>query len=80
MKIKLKITVQSAHEKLTVLLLKFRIEFSIQNVSQQLQQAVDAYDDLRNQKQGQQKYALTHVRRYASAVISNLHETTFGQT
>ena len=50
MKIKLKITVQSAHEKLKLLLLEFRIEFSIQNVSQQLQQAVDAYDDLRNQK------------------------------
>ena len=50
MKIKLKITVQSAHEKLNLLLLKFRIEFSVQNVRQQLQQAVDAYDDLRNQK------------------------------
>ena len=62
-----------------VLLLKFRIEFSIQNVSQQLQQAVDAYDDLRNQKLGQQKYVLTHVRRWASVVISNLRETTFGQ-
>ena len=62
-----------------VLLLKFRIEFSIQNVSQQLQQAVDAYDDLRNQKLGQQKYALTHVRRCLSVVILNLHKTTFGQ-
>ena len=53
-------------------------------MSQQLQ-AVDAYDDLRKPKQGQQKYALTHVRCCLLSTktkfnhASPVHTTLYGE-